>query len=141
MTIGSRGVRISGSNAGYTVLRGSVKSTGYTLHSPVTPSLPPTRASTCAITFQLEPTGLLAGHKSLRCHLYIMGLIDSPLWRRYAAEQETSVLCTSDDTRAYLPGLLSSWVRSVSLRSIWNIINPLALELDIYSLAHHLCTM
>jgi len=37
---GSRGVRISGSNAGYTVLRGSVKSTGYTLHSPVSPSLP-----------------------------------------------------------------------------------------------------
>ena len=29
---GSRGVRISGSNAGYTVFRGSVKSTGYTLH-------------------------------------------------------------------------------------------------------------
>jgi len=27
-TTGSRGVRISGSNAGYTMLRGSVKSTG-----------------------------------------------------------------------------------------------------------------
>jgi hypothetical protein len=36
---GSRGVRISGSNAGYTVFRGSVKSTGYPLHSPVSPSL------------------------------------------------------------------------------------------------------
>ena len=32
---------ISGSNAGYTVFRGSVKGTGYTLHSPVSPSLPP----------------------------------------------------------------------------------------------------
>jgi hypothetical protein len=32
---GSRGVRISGSNAGYTTFRGSVKSTGYPLHSPV----------------------------------------------------------------------------------------------------------
>jgi len=31
---------ISGSNAGYTVFRGSVKSTGYPLHSPFTPSLP-----------------------------------------------------------------------------------------------------
>jgi hypothetical protein len=40
-TTGSRGVRISGSNAGYTMFRGSVKSTGYTLHSPVSPSLPP----------------------------------------------------------------------------------------------------
>jgi hypothetical protein len=39
-TAGSRGVRISGSNAGYTVFRGSVKGTGYPLHSPVSPSLP-----------------------------------------------------------------------------------------------------
>ena len=36
----SRGVRISGSNAGHTVFRGSVKGTGYPLHSPVSPSLP-----------------------------------------------------------------------------------------------------
>jgi hypothetical protein len=34
-TAGSRGVRISGSNAGYTVFRGSVKGTGYPLHSSV----------------------------------------------------------------------------------------------------------
>ena len=34
-TTGSRAVRISGSNAGYTMLRGSVKSTGYPLHSQV----------------------------------------------------------------------------------------------------------
>ena len=39
-TTGSRGVRISGSNAGYTMFRGSVKSTGYPLHSSVSPSLP-----------------------------------------------------------------------------------------------------
>jgi hypothetical protein len=39
-TTGSRGVRISGINAGYTMFRGSVKSTGYPLHSPVSPSLP-----------------------------------------------------------------------------------------------------
>ena len=37
---GSRRVRISGSNAGYTMFRGSVKGTGYPLHSPVSPSLP-----------------------------------------------------------------------------------------------------
>ena len=45
-TTGSRGVRISGSNAGHTVFRCSVKSTGYPRHSPVSSSL--------AITFQLE---------------------------------------------------------------------------------------
>ena len=39
-TTGSWGVRISGSNAGYTMFRGSVKITGYPLHSPVSPSLP-----------------------------------------------------------------------------------------------------
>jgi hypothetical protein len=38
-TAGSRGVRISGSSAGYTMFRGSVKSTGYPLYSPVSPSL------------------------------------------------------------------------------------------------------
>ena len=38
----SRGVlRISGSNAGYTMFRGSVKGTGYPLHSPVSPSSSP----------------------------------------------------------------------------------------------------
>jgi hypothetical protein len=39
-TTGSRGVLISGSNAGYTMFQGSVKSTGYPLHSPVSLSLP-----------------------------------------------------------------------------------------------------
>ena len=39
-TTGSRGARISCSNAGYTMFRGSVKSTGYPLHSSVFPSLP-----------------------------------------------------------------------------------------------------
>jgi hypothetical protein len=42
-TAGSRGVRLgggNGSNAGYTMFRGSVRSTGYPLHSPVSPSLP-----------------------------------------------------------------------------------------------------
>jgi hypothetical protein len=47
-TAGSWDVRISGSNAGYTTFRGSVKSTGYPLHSPVSPSLP----LPCAIRFQ-----------------------------------------------------------------------------------------
>jgi hypothetical protein len=41
--LAARGVRISGnngSNAGYTMFRGSVKGAGYPLHSPVSPSLP-----------------------------------------------------------------------------------------------------
>jgi len=46
-TTGCRGVRISGSNAGYTVFRGNVKGTGYQLHSPVSPSLPLPCANMC----------------------------------------------------------------------------------------------
>jgi len=44
---GSRGVRISGINAGYTMFQGSVKGTGYPLHSPVSPSLPLSCVTVC----------------------------------------------------------------------------------------------
>ena len=53
-TTGSRGVRISGSNAGYTMFRGSAKSTGYPLHSPISPSLP----LPCVTVCHLISTGL-----------------------------------------------------------------------------------
>ena len=46
-TTGSRGVRISGTNAGYTVFRSSVKSTGYPFLSPVSPSLTLPRVTVC----------------------------------------------------------------------------------------------
>jgi hypothetical protein len=46
-TTGSRVVRVSGSNAGCTTFRGSVKSTGYLLHSPVSLSLPLPYATVC----------------------------------------------------------------------------------------------
>ena len=51
-TTGSRGVRISGSNAGYTMFRGSVKSTFYSIRQ--FPLHFPSRAPPCTITFQLE---------------------------------------------------------------------------------------
>ena len=54
-TTGSRNVRISGSNGGYTMFRGSMKGTGYPFHSPV-PLHFPSRTLLCAITFQLEST-------------------------------------------------------------------------------------
>jgi hypothetical protein len=53
-TTGSRGVRISGSNAGYTTFRGSVKGTGYPLHSPVFPLLP----LLCVTVWHYVSTGL-----------------------------------------------------------------------------------
>ena len=46
-TTGNRSVLISGSNAGYTMFRSSVKGTGYPLHSPVSPSLPVPCVTVC----------------------------------------------------------------------------------------------
>jgi hypothetical protein len=63
-TAGSRGVRISRSNAGYTMFRGSVKSTGYPLHSPVSPSLP----LPCVTVCHHISTGVLRGLKvGIKC--------------------------------------------------------------------------
>jgi len=46
-TTGSLVVRVSGSNARYAMFRGSVKGTGYPLHSPVSPSLPHPCVTVC----------------------------------------------------------------------------------------------
>jgi len=46
-TTGSRGVLISGSNVGCSMLRGSVKNNGYPLHSPVFSSLPHRCVTVC----------------------------------------------------------------------------------------------
>ena len=54
-TTGSRVVRISGNNAGYTKFRGSVKGTGYYFIREF-PLHFPSRALPCAITFQLACT-------------------------------------------------------------------------------------
>jgi hypothetical protein len=66
-TAGSRGVRISGSNAGYIMFRGSLKSTGYPLHSPVSPSLP----LPCVTVCHHISTGLYRNHSTLRYVRYV----------------------------------------------------------------------
>jgi len=53
-TTGSRGVRISGSNAGYTMFRGSVSRVLATHSIRQFPLHFPYRASPCAVTFQLD---------------------------------------------------------------------------------------
>jgi hypothetical protein len=63
LTTGSRGVRISGSNAGYTMFQGSVKGTGYPLHSPVSPPLP----LPCVTVCHQVSAGLYC------CVLYVIG--------------------------------------------------------------------
>jgi len=59
--LGSRGVRISGSNAGYGMFRGSVKSTGYPIHWSVSPSLP----VPCVTVCHHISTGLYYVHRLL----------------------------------------------------------------------------
>jgi hypothetical protein len=61
---GRRGVRVSGSNAGYATFRGSVKSNGYILHSQASPSLPLPCVTVCHhISTGLCSTVFLRGGK------------------------------------------------------------------------------
>jgi len=66
-TTGSRGVRISGSNAGYAKFRGSVKGTGYPLHSPVSPSLsrPVPHRVPCRFNWSLKDSLIKVGDTQL----------------------------------------------------------------------------
>jgi hypothetical protein len=71
-TTGSRVVRISGSNAGYTMFRGGVKGTDYSLHSPVSPSLP----LPCVTVCHHISNGLYQIMKLLRTYIFLI----SELW-------------------------------------------------------------
>ena len=78
-TTGSRGVRISGSNAGYTMFRGSVKGTGYPLHSPVSPSLPLPCVTAChhisTGVYYINTSSFISSNKHTRLYrLHLIGL-------------------------------------------------------------------
>ena len=75
-TTGSRGVRISGSNAGYTMFRGSVKGTGYPLHSPVSPSL----LLPCVTVCHHISTGLYDTYSHAHLHASVQDF--SPMFRK-----------------------------------------------------------
>jgi hypothetical protein len=68
-TTGGRGVRIGGNNAGYTMFRGSVKGTGYLLHSPVSHSLPLPGVTVC----HHISTGLYNKHNRTGTHGHAHG--------------------------------------------------------------------
>jgi len=77
-TAGSRGVRIGDNNAGCIKFRGSVKRTGYRLHSPVSPLLPLTCATVCHhISIGLYYT-LCTQLEACRCVIFIgLWLLDT----------------------------------------------------------------
>ena len=68
-TVGSRGVRISGSNAGYTMFRGSVKSTGYPIHFPGSPSL----SLPCVTVCHYISTGLYLKYNDHLFRIFFLG--------------------------------------------------------------------
>jgi hypothetical protein len=61
-TTDTRNVRISGSNVGYTMFRGSVRGTGYPFYSPVAPSLP-------------LPCFTVCHHVSTRLYITVIGQV------------------------------------------------------------------
>jgi hypothetical protein len=73
---------------------------------------------------------LLTGHNTLRRHLHIMGLSDSPLCRKCGAEEETSahVLCECEALATHRHTYLGSFfldpedIRGLSPGAIWNFI-------------------
>jgi len=77
---GSRGVRISGSNVRYTIFRDSVKSTGYPLHSPVSPSLP--LPCVTVLIYLLTAIGLSPGGSST-VHIYTQTIHRTKQNRQY----------------------------------------------------------
>jgi hypothetical protein len=74
--------------------------------------------------------GLLTGHNTLRRHLHIMGLSDSPLCRKCGAEEKTSahVLRDCEALATHRQTYLGSFfldpedVRKLSLGAVWNFI-------------------
>jgi hypothetical protein len=72
-------------------------------------------------------TGLLTGHNTLRRHLHLMGLIDSPPCRKCSAEEETSahILCQCEALASIRQAHLGSFflepedIKSQTLGAIW----------------------
>ena len=72
-------------------------------------------------------TVLLTGHNTLRRHLHLLGLHDSPLCRKCGVKEETSahILCQCETLASLRHAHLSSFflepedIRRIGLRAIW----------------------
>jgi len=94
-TTGSRGVRISGSNDGYTMFRCSVKGTGYLLLLPVSPSLPLPCVTVChhISTGLYRQNGLLQEGKYYSHCCYIYCLLGSDSLEYVESYQHLKEMC------------------------------------------------
>jgi hypothetical protein len=82
----------------------------------------------CNRTQSRVVTGLLTGHNTLRRHLYLLGLLESPLCRGCEEKQETSahVLCECEALVSLRHMYLGSFflepedIKSIGLGAIWS---------------------
>jgi hypothetical protein len=73
-------------------------------------------------------TGLLTGHNTLRRLLYLLGLLDSPLCRKYGVKEQTSahMLCECEALASLRHMYMGSFflepedIKSISLGAIWS---------------------
>ena len=73
-------------------------------------------------------TGLLTGHNTLRRHLYLLELLDSPLCRKCGLGEETSahILCECEASASLRHAYLGSFflepedIRNLGLEAIWS---------------------
>jgi len=72
-------------------------------------------------------TGILTGLNTMRKHVYLLGLLDSPLCRRFGVEEEASshILCECEALASLRLVYLGSFldpedIKSISLGAIWN---------------------
>jgi len=73
-------------------------------------------------------TGLIMGHNTLRRHLYLLGLLDSPLCRKCGLGEESSahILCECEALASLRHAYLGFFflepedIRSLGLGAIWN---------------------
>ena len=104
-TSGSRGVLISGSNVGYTMFRGSVKSTGYSLHSPFFPSLVLPCVSVCHhVSTGLYPSVRFGVSTGYRCRR----LPDGQVVAVFQTDNRPVRFTIESQTRTPYPTLLSA---------------------------------
>jgi hypothetical protein len=79
--------------------------------------------------------GLLTGHNTLRRHLHLLGLVDSPLCSRYGGKEETSahILCKCEALASLRQVHLGSFflepedVKNISVGAIWSFSKAIGL--------------
>jgi hypothetical protein len=78
--------------------------------------------------------GLLTGHNTLRRHLHLLGLEDSPLCRRCGVEETSAhILCECEALASLRHAYLGSFflepedIKSISLVAIWNFSKVMGL--------------